>query len=112
MNSKIMKSKTILVSAFYTVVTWIVVLLNKFNTGANDTYSLIIFSAYIILAIFGICAMYLAVIISGIVSITKNAKNKQDKSAIMTCVINSLISITLISTIHISYAIIAADFHC
>lgn len=104
-----MKSKILLISAIYTVVAWIVALLVRFNTGASDTYSTIIFGVYLAVVIFGIYAMYLAVVISSIVAIAKSGKTNADKTVTKSCIINAIISLALISTVFITYLII--DFH-
>lgn len=103
-----MKSKILLISAIYTVVAWIVALLVRFNTGASDTYSTIIFGVYLAV-VFGIYAMYLAVVISSIVAIAKSGKTNADKTVTKSCIINAIISLALISTVFITYLII--DFH-
>ncbi len=104
-----MKSKILLISAIYTVVAWIVALLVRFNTGASDTYSTIIFGVYLAVVIFGIYAMYLAVVISSIVAIAKSGKTNADKTVTKSCIINAIISLALISTVFITYLIV--DFH-
>ena len=105
-----MKNKLIIVSAIYTIVAWIIALLVRFNPGTYDTYSLLVFITYLLLATFGIYAMYIAIIIVAIINIVKASKNGGDKSIIKTYIINSIISIVLVSTLHLSYWVIKPLF--
>ena len=105
-----MKSKTLLISAIYAVVTWILALLNIFNPGGNETYSLIVFSAFGLLGAFGTIVMTLVVIVSCIVTLVKAGKADADKSVIKPCIIYSVISIALIHTVSFAFNIMGKNF--
>lgn len=96
-----MKSKILLTSVIYTVVSWALALLVGLNPGGNDNYSTIIFAAYLVVVIFGVFAMYLIIVISAIVSIVKSCREGGDKSAVKPCIINTVISLALISTVYL-----------
>lgn len=49
----------------------------------------------------GVVAMYLIIVISAIVSIVKSCKEGGHKSAVKPCIINTVISLALISTVYL-----------
>ena len=104
-----LKSKIVIASAIYAVLAWISALLVRFNSGGNDTYSTIVFGAFLVLAVWGTIAMYAVVVISSVVAIVKTGKANGEKSDIMICIIRSIISSFLVSTVYLSYNIL--DFH-
>lgn len=102
---EILKSKIFIASAIYTVLAWISALLFRFNSGKNDTYSLIVFVAYVILSTFGLYIMYVVVVISFLVTFIREKRGTNDKIRIRNCCYYSLLSLFLISSVYLTYRI-------
>lgn len=109
---KIGKSKMLVISIIYAVWTILAAFLNYINNGWSDAYSTIIFAQYVILAIFGMWAMVLAVIIVYIVSLVKNKDKLKDKAFMVPCAVNAGLSlVAIVIGYFASLAIFGAGFH-